>query len=285
MKPQNQSVPPKAQDRLDVLARQKEFEKEGKFDQDVEIDPPKTRTLRAGEVDFERKKLFSKLKAKLSLFLGQRFINKMTKAKMLQIENIVGVENISNLKSGAILTCNHFNAMDSFACQIAFQKAKTKGKKLFRIIKEANYTNFPGFFGFMMRNCNTLPLSDNRAAMAECLKATDNLLAKGHLVLVYPEQSMWWNYRKPRPLKLGAFRFAVKSGVPVVPMFITMQDSDVIGPDGFAIQKYTIHIEKPIFADKTKTDKENIELLKTQNELVWKNIFEKTYGTKLIYQK
>ena len=274
---------PKAQDRLDVLERQQQYELEGKFDQDVEIDPPKTRVLKKGEVDFERKKIFNKIKARWAFRLGQRFINKMKKAGLLQVEKINGAENIRNLSSGAVLTCNHFNVFDSFAMQIAYQESKPKGRKFFRIIKEANYTDFPGFFGFLMRNCNTLPLSDDVSVTADCLKSAENLLHKGHLVLIYPEQAMWWNYRKPRPLKTGAFKIASKASVPVVPIFITMQDSDVIGPDGFPIQKYVINIEKPIYPDKNKSYKENAEYMMQENATVWKNIYEKTYKIPLSY--
>ena len=48
---------PKSEDRLLVLKRIEELEKEGKFDIDVE-DDPETRPLKPGEVDFLRKKLF-----------------------------------------------------------------------------------------------------------------------------------------------------------------------------------------------------------------------------------
>jgi len=43
---------------------------------------------------------------------------------------------------------------------------------------------------------------------------------------------MWWNYRKPKPLKPGAYTFAAKNHVPVLPCFITMKDSDIMGEDG-----------------------------------------------------
>ena len=45
-------------------------------------------------------------------------------------------------------------------------------------------------------------------------------------ILIYPEQSMWYNYRKPKPLKVGAFSFAVKNNVPVLPIFITCEDTE-----------------------------------------------------------
>ena len=108
---------------------------------------------------------------------------------------------------------------------------QAENKKLYKVIREGNYTNFPGFYGFLFRHCDTLPLSSNKRTMIEFLKAVDTLLKKGEFILIYPEQSMWWNYKKPKPLKDGAFKMAVKSNVPVVPIFITMKESDIIGED------------------------------------------------------
>ena len=88
-----------------------------------------------------------------------------------------------------------------------------------------------------MRNCNTFPLSSNKDTMEKFIRCMDIVLKRGDFVLVYPEQSMWWNYRKPKPLKKGAFTFAVTSNVPVLPCFITMEDSDILGDDGFYVRE------------------------------------------------
>lgn len=200
------------------------------------------------------------------------------------VKDIIGKENLANLTTGAVMTCNHFNAFDSFAIQMAYEAgADTKKRKFFRVIREGNYTSFPGFFGFLMRNCYTLPLSSNAKALQQFMRATNQLLQDGHLVLVYPEQSMWWNYRKPKPLKKGAYQFAVKSNVPVVPCFITMEDSDLIDEDGFYVQEYTIHISKPIYPDPNKSNSENLKYLMDENYRVWKEIYEKTYKVPLEY--
>lgn len=79
------------------------------------------------------------------------------------------------------------------------------------MIREGNYTNFPGFYGMLMRNCYTFPLSSNRDTMKKFLSSMDTVLQHGDFMLVYPEQSMWWNYRKPKPLKKGAYTFAAKT--------------------------------------------------------------------------
>ena len=89
-------------------------------------------------------------------------------------------------------------------------------------------------------------------------------------MVVYPEQSMWWNYRKPKPLKKGAYTFAAQNHVPVLPCFITMQDSDILGDDGFYIQEYTIHIAPAIYPDPNKSRAVNIEEMRQKNYEVWK---------------
>jgi 1-acyl-sn-glycerol-3-phosphate acyltransferase len=119
--------------------------------------------------------------------------------------------------------------------------------------------------------------------MKQFLRATDRLLKAGHFVLIYPEQSMWWNYRKPKPLKDGGFYFAAKAGVPVLPCFITMQDSEYIGADGFPVQEYTVHIAPPILPDPQRSVSENTAWMKEENYRVWKEIYEQTYGIPLAY--
>lgn len=272
----------KSKERLNIIRKIAKFEEEGNFEEDVENDPP-SRMLMPDEVDYLRKKLSSKVKTKLAFRAARKFLNQIIENKQMIVKDIVGIENIQNLKSGAIITCNHFNAFDSFAIQLVYEKSKQKKKKFYRVIREGNYTNFPGFYGFLMKNCNTLPLSSNYKTLQKFISSTDQLLKDGHFVLVYPEQSMWWNYRKPKPLKDGAFKFATRNNVPVLPCFITMQDSDIVDNDGFFVQEYTIHVGKPLYPNKDLSRNENIEMLKNANYEWWKQVYEETYGLPLVY--
>lgn len=268
---------------MQVLRKIKEYEQTGRFDEDVEQDPP-TRQLEVGEVDFLRKKLSSKIKAKFAFKMAYKFVGKLQKENKFILKEIKGIENFQNLKSGAVITCNHFNAFDSFAIHLTYDAAKQKKRKFFRVIREGNYTSFPGFYGNLMRNCYTLPLSSNQKVMNEFMKATGQLLKDGHFVLVYPEQSMWWNYRKPKPLKKGAFLFAAKNNVPVLPCFITMEDSKFIDDDGFPVQEYTVHVSEPIYPDKDLKLNANIDNMMEVNYQNWKYIYENVYGKKLVYE-
>lgn len=269
-------------DRRKVLEKIEELERKGIFDVDVEDDPP-SRTIMPGEVDYAYKKLSSKIWSRIAFSRARKYLNSIIKDKQMIIKEIRGVENIKGLQSGAIITCNHFNAHDSFAIQLAYEASEQKKRKFYRVIREGNYTSFPGFFGFLMRHCNTLPLSSNRKTMAEFTHAVDDHLKNGHFVLVYPEQSMWYNYRKPKPLKDGGFYMAAKANVPVLPVFITMRDTDKLDENSYPIQEYTINILPAIYPDKQKNVRENTREMMDKNYKAWKECYESFYDIELVY--
>ena len=272
-----------SEDRKKILKKIEEFEKEGNFDTDVEDDPP-TIPLNPEDVDYLRKKSTSKIKSKIANRMGKKFLDDLLKDNKLIIKEIKGLENLQNVDTGAILTCNHFNPFDSFAIEKAFiESGENKNRKLFKVIREGNYTNFPGLYGFFFRNCDTLPLSSNTQTMIEFMKAVDTILQRKDFILIYPEQSMWWNYKKPKPLKNGAFRFAARNNVPVIPIFITMEDSNIIGEDGFFVQEYIINIGEPIYPDGNLSEKENSNIMKEANAEVWKKTYEEFYKVPLEY--
>ncbi len=272
----------RAKDRVEVIKKIEQYEREGKFDVDVEQDPP-GRTLMPDEIDYIHKSISDRLKTRFAFMIARRFVNNLIEEKQLIIKEMKGIENFKNLRSGAVITCNHFNPYDSFAIQLAYEAAEQPERTFYRVIREGNYTAFPGFYGFLMRHCNTLPLSSNLRTMKKFMDATDKLLQDGNFVLVYPEQSMWWNYRKPKPLKTGAYMFAARNNVPVLPCFITMKDSHIMGDDGFFVQEYTIHISEPIYPDNSLSKNEKIRKMMDENSRVWKEIYENEYHIPLRY--
>ena len=272
----------RAKDRVEVLHKIEQYEREGRFDEDVEIDPP-GRVLLPDDIEYIQKGIADKLKTKLAFIIAHKFVRNLIKDKKFIIKEMRGLENFHNLDSGAVITCNHFNAFDSFAIQLAYEAADQPNRSFWRVIREGNYTSFPGFYGFLMRHCNTLPLSSNLETMKKFISATNELIKTGNFVLFYPEQSMWWNYRKPKPLKSGAYTFAVKNNAPVLPCFITMKDSDVMGEDGFYVQEYTIHIAEPIYPDTSLPHRKRIEDVMNRNAAVWKEIYEREYHIALTY--
>ena len=199
------------------------------------------------------------------------------------IDGVEGVENLSALQNGAVVICNHFSPFDNYIVFHCIRKYMPK-KWLYKIIREGNYTNFPGLYGFLFRNCNTLPLSSNRRTMMNMLSACDTLLKRGETILIYPEQAMWWNYKKPRPFKIGGFKIAYKSKVPVIPTLITMQDDESrLDGDGYPVQRHTLHIMPAVYPDLSLSEKEGAQKMMEECFNAVKNKYEEVYQTPLSY--
>ena len=274
-----------SEDRKEVLRKIDEYERKGWFDKDVENDPPSPE-LRPEDVDYLGKKLSSKIKTAIANKMGRKFFEKMIKEGAVVIDGMEGGENLRLLKdTGAVITCNHFGIPDNYILYHCIQNSLKK-KRLYKVIREGNYTGFGGLFGFLFRNCNTLPLSSNRRTMVNFMSAADTLLRRGEAVLIYPEQGMWWNYRKPRPFKIGAFKIAARAGVPVLPTFITMKDDETkLDEHNYPLQHYTLHVMPPVYPDKTLSEKQAAEKMKEDTFALYKAKYEEVYGVPLAYHE
>ena len=267
--------------KLELLRRIAELEKQELWHMDVE-DDPETYPLMPDQVDYLNEKLINKIKNKIANIAGSRFFDRMIENRQLIIKEVVGIENFIAVKGGKIVTCNHFSVCDNYAVWVALREFMD-GKMLYKVIREGNYTNPPKPFGLFMRHCNTLPLSSQLATMKKFLHAVRVLLARDETILIYPEQSMWWNYRKPKPMQDGAFTLAVRNKTPIVPIFITMEDSDVPDGDGFFVQAYTIHILPAIYPDETLPSALAKEKMKKENYEGWVRVYEDFYKMPLVY--
>ena len=268
----------KSKERLEILAKIDELEKNKLWDISPENDP-ETKELKPNKVDYLNKKLSSKIATLIANRMGTNYFEKMLKSKQMIIDKVVGIENYLAVDGGAIITCNHFHPCDNYAVYRAI-RPYLNGRRLYKVIREGNYTNYPNPIGFFFRHCNTLPLSSNMETMKNSMYT---LLGRGEKILIYPEQALWWNYRKPRPCKDGAYKFAVNNGVPIIPMFITMTDSDILDPNGFFVQKYTINIMPAIYPNNDLDKKTNIANMKEQNYNACVKTYEDFYKVKLEY--
>ncbi len=258
-----------------------ELEKKGLWHLDISEDP-ETYPLMPDKIDYLNEKPTSRIKTKIANILGARFFDKMIAKRQLIIKEVRGIENFTAVSGGKIVTCNHFSISDHYAVWVALRK-HMNGKMLYKVIREGNYTNPPKPFGLFMRHCNTLPLSSQTSTMAKFMKAFSVLLKRGETILIYPEQGLWWNYRKPRPMQDGAFSLAVKNSAPVVPVFITMDDSGIPAPDGDTVKEYTLHILPAIYPSKELSPKEARQDMKNKNYEAWVKTYEDFYGMPLKY--
>ncbi|MBO7303848.1 MAG: 1-acyl-sn-glycerol-3-phosphate acyltransferase [Clostridia bacterium] len=271
----------KSPHKLELLRRIAELEAKELWHVDVE-DDPETYPLMPEDVDYLNEKLGNKIKNRFANTMGTRFFDKMIKNRQLIIKEVRGIENFTAVTGGRIVTCNHFSVGDNYAVWLALRE-HMGGRMLYKVIREGNYTNPPKPFGLFMRHCNTLPLSSQVATMKKFMRAVATLLGRGESILIYPEQSMWWNYRKPKPMQDGAFALAVRNNAPIVPIFITMEDSDVPDGDGFFVQEYTVHILPAIYPDATLSAAEAKAKMKEENYAAWVRVYEDFYKKPLVY--
>ncbi len=271
----------KSAHKLELLKRIADLEEKELWHLDVE-DDPETYPLMPDMVDYLNEKLSSKLKNKIANHFGSRFFDKMIANGQLVIKEVRGIENFTAVEGGRFVTCNHFSVGDNYAVWVALRE-HMGGKMLYKVIREGNYTNPPKPFGLFMRHCNTLPLSSQTSTMKKFMRAVSTLLSRGETILIYPEQGMWWNYRKPRPMQDGAFYMAARNKAPIVPIFITMEDSDTLDGDGFFVQNYTLHILPALYPDPTLSVSAEAEDMKKKNYEAWVKVYEEFYGKPLVY--
>ncbi len=183
-----------------------------------------------------------------------------------------GKENLKALgSSGAITICNHFHFLD-----ILFVRLATGWYKSFST--SAPFNNKKGIGGAIIRHGGIWPFSANVVAMRNLINEMGSQLKKGNRVHFNAEQSMWWNYQKPRPMKSGAFHYAVKFDVPVLPLFCTFKKSKRGG-----LKKLRIHILPAIYPNKSLPPKERESQMKATAEQMWKDTYESVYDRKLEY--
>lgn len=271
------------QERLDILKKIEEYEKNGIFDTEAENDLP-AKELKPEDIDYLRKKLKNRIMRAIVSRVADKQIDKLIDAHQLIIKEVIGAEHLKEVDGPAFVTSNHFHIFENIAIYKTFKKYAPKKYGFYRVVKEGNYTAPPKRFEKFFKYCDTLPLSSNKSTMRKFFEALEEITKKPNYILVYPEQYMWWNYKKPRPFKDGAFKLACKYDVPIIPCFITMEDSkEYIDSDGLPVQEYTIHIMKPIYRNKDLPTKEAVKEMKDKNYEMCKEIYERVYKTKLHY--
>ncbi len=194
---------------------------------------------------------------------------------------IRGMEHLEHITGAAMLTCNHFNPLDNTVVRCFAKKA---GKRRLPVISQETNLAMEGPLGFLMNYADITPISSNPHYMQrDFFEILSGLAAKGEFILIYPEQEMWFNYRKPRPFKRGTYYYAAKLGIPVIPCFIEMRDTDRMAAPGFRQVRCILHVLEPLFPDPALSVKENsVQMCRRDYELK-KEAYESAYGKALDY--
>lgn len=174
-------------------------------------------------------------------------------------------------KSGAIIISNHVALLDELMIKQAVFS------HIYYVA--GSHNNKKSFAGYTLKILGLMPLSNLFSNQKNLNKAIETHLADKKYVYVAPEQAMWRGYKKLRPFKNGAFYYAVKNDVPVIPMVALIKDPN--GWDKLVGRKFrvTLEILPPQFINKSLPQKEAIEELNNRCHTVLVKRMNEFYGT------
>lgn len=161
-------------------------------------------------------KFFSNL-----LYYGIAFPILTVLTKLVYNLKIEGKENIKYLSGNFITVSNHVLFLDCAMVGMALGK------------RNVYFTTLEGSFKIpfvrkLIKLLKALPIPTKISNKKHFMKAINTILSKGGVVHFYPEASMWPYCNRIRHFKDGAFDFAVRNDVPVVPMVFKFHE-----PKGF----------------------------------------------------
>ena len=197
------------------------------------------------------------------------------------INEIRGMEKLRGVNGPAFITCNHFNPFDN---GILRRMALDAGRGRLWAVSEGTNFVMGGLQGFVLRNIDVIPIINEPSYMnGKFCELLQRQLDRNRFILIYPEQEMWFNYRKPRPGKRGAFLFAARFNVPVIPCFIEMQELPRMVTPQFHNVKLILHILDPIYPDPALSPRENSFRMCEQDYEEKKQAYQRSYGKPLTY--
>ena len=127
----------KSEERLRVINNIKKAIKEGKLNSKVEQNDHIVTIEERNKVILNYDCQKKKLKNKIIYILARKVTNKITN-NLNKNTKIVGIENIKNINTGAIITSNHFNKVDNTIIRYMMQKIK-KENKFEIVVQETNF--------------------------------------------------------------------------------------------------------------------------------------------------
>ena len=178
--------------------------------------------------------------------------------KIIYDLKIEGKENIKNLKTGAISVSNHVLVLDCTMVGLAFGF-----KKIYFTTREGSF-KIP-IVRKLIKLLRAVPIPTKMNNEESFVKQLDEALQNGKIIHFYPEKALWPYYEKIRNFKNGAFNFAIKNNVPVIPIVITFRNPKGIRKIFKKKKDVTVKILEPIiYRDEHENKKDSIRKLKKQ---------------------
>ena len=147
-----------------------------------------------------------------------------------------------------------------------------KGKNLYITGVPHNYKK--GFNGAILKAGGLVPIFNDKSNFEEFENTITKLLNKPAFVHFYPEETLWPYYEQSRPFKRGAFLFAVKNNVPIVPIIFLFEPRKSFKSKF----KVTAQICEPIYPDTSISEREASLKLQKQAQEVYNKCIIEHYG-------
>ena len=199
---------------------------------------------------------------------------------IIYVPKIKGKQNLKKVKN-AIFIANHTFIMD---CAI-FNTHILKFKRPY-FLCEKNAFQIP-VVNIIIKLLNAVPIPTQIKAYQKFSKEINLALNNDKKsLIIYPEGSLWPYYPNIRPFKSGAFKFAVKNNLPIVPIVFSYRKPNKFYRF-FGRKKpfINVNILEPIYSDNSNNFKleENLINLKVNN--IMKDCFNENNSYVYINQK
>lgn len=130
---------------------------------------------------------------------------------------IEGKRNLKNIKKGKITISNHVHPMD---CTM---------NGLINFPQRTYYPTLPNnfkipFIRHLIKILYAIPIPQKQSQKEKFLKEIKNVIQEGKTVHIYPEASLWPYYEKIRTFQKGAFKIAVETNCPIVPILYKFEE-------------------------------------------------------------
>lgn len=253
----------------------------GDLNAKVEVDDPNLSDEQRREVRERFLRRYPTARYRLNNVCARIIVNIAT-GLATRDSRIVGLEKLADIKGGAIITSNHFSPIDNTVVRTMVHKL---GKRMLPVVGAESNLAMTGLFGYLMNYADVIPIGTDRRYMKDrFMPMLERQVGLGRYVLIYPEQEMWFNYRKPRPCKRGAYLFAAQLGVPIISCFVEIVDKEQLESTNFVEASYVMHVLDPIFPDPNKTPRENSMWMCEQDYRQKAAAYEAAYGKALDYR-
>lgn len=189
------------------------------------------------------------------------FVNWLTNGLHIQGRDILKKYK-KELAGGAITIANHCYKWDAPSVLRAVRASRNTRIPMFA-------ENFNTADHWFLQAVGGIPIPNDFAAMKKFNEAFDEFHRRGYWLHVFPESANWRYYKPLRPFKKGAFTWAYKYNMPILPCIITYRERTGIyrlfGKKNEPL--LTVTIGEPIFPDHTQPRKEEVNAMREKAHL------------------